>query len=88
MFLDALAERAIEIGWENPGVGITDVLLDPTNQNSDYINILTNHGELTLEQIQAFEATCIHLPTRAAQDTHALQRHICNSVSKLVMKKT
>ena len=87
MFLDSLAERAIEMGWEIPGVGITDVLLDPTNPNSDYINVLTNHGELTLEQIQAFEATYIHLPTRAAQDTYALQRCICNSASKSVMKK-
>ena len=49
LFIDALKERADEMGWNIQGVGITDILVDPLNPQSGYINILTNHRELTIE---------------------------------------
>ena len=66
LFLDALKERACKMGWETLGVGITDIYLDPHDPDSEYINILSNHGELTIEQVRAFEATYIKNDTRAA----------------------
>ena len=72
LFLDALKECACEMGWETPGVGITDIYLDPHNPDSEYINILSNYSELTIEQVRAFEATYIKNDTRAAQDTRAM----------------
>ena len=49
IFLDTLQEHAREMGWDISGAGIIDILLDPLDPNSEYINILIRHGELTLE---------------------------------------
>ena len=83
LFLDALKERACEEGWEIPGVGITDIYLDPLDPDSEYVNILTNHGELTIKQVHIFEATHIKSDTHAVQDTRAMYRCIMNSISKI-----
>ena len=87
LFIDSLKERAREMGWDIPGVGITDVFLDPLDPDSEYINILDNHGELTLEQIWAFEATCINSTLRTAQDAYAMCRCMMNSMSKSAIKR-
>ena len=42
--IDALKERADEMGWNIQVIGITDILVDPLDPESEYINILTNHG--------------------------------------------
>ena len=86
-FIDALKERADEMGWNIPGIGITDILLDPLNPESEYVNILTNHGELTMEQIRAFESTHINFNTRAAQDTHTMCRCVLHSINKSAIKR-
>ena len=87
LFIDTLKERADEMGWNIRGVGITDILVDPLNAQSEYINILTNHGELTIEQIRDFESTYIKHDTRAAQDTYAMYRCIRNSINKSAIKR-
>ena len=87
LFIDALITRAREMGWDIPGVGINDILLDPTDPHSEYKNILRHHGELTLDQIRAFEATYIATGTRAAQDTYSMYRCIMNSVKKNTLKR-
>jgi len=87
IFLDTLKERTRKIGWDIPGVGITDILLDPLDPNSKYINILTRHGKLTLEQIRAFEAMYIDSNLHATQDMYAMYKCIMNSLSKLAIKR-
>ena len=59
LFTDLLIERANEMGWDLYDISICTVytvLLDP---NSPIVNILTNHGELSLDTIHDFEATYI-----------------------------
>ena len=87
LFIDALKERAEEMGWSIPGVGITDIPLEPLNPDTQYVNILERHGELTLDQVCAFEATYISQNLRAAQDTYAMYRCIMNSISLDMLKK-
>ena len=62
LFLDTLHEREQEMAWELQGVGIAEIVLDPINPDSDLVNMLNNHGKVTLEQIQQFEAT--HIATK------------------------
>ena len=63
-------------------MGITDILLDPLDLHSEYINIIKHHGELTLDQVRAFVATYITQESRAAQDDYAMYRCMRNSVTK------
>ena len=87
LFIDALKERAREMGWDIHGIGITDILLDPLNPDSGFINIFTRHGELTLEHIRAFEATYIDRNLRATQDAYAMYCCIMNSITKSAIKR-
>ena len=87
LFVDALTERAREMGWDIPGVGITDIFHDPSDPGSEYTNILSSHGTLTIQQIRAFEEMYIHTDQRAAQDTYAMYRCIMNSISKSAIKR-
>jgi hypothetical protein len=87
IFLDALKERAQEMGWDIPGVGICDIPLVPLDPDTTYVNILERHGEVTLAQVRAFEATYINQELRAAQDTYAMYRCIMNSVATPMLKK-
>ena len=45
--------------WDLQGVDIAKIVLDSINSYSDLVNMLNNHGKVTLEQIQQFEATHI-----------------------------
>ena len=87
LFVDALTERAREMGWDIPGVGITDIFHNPNDPESEYTNILSSHGTLTIQQIRTFEETHMHTDQRAAQDTHAMYRCIMNSISKSAIKR-
>ena len=71
---------------ESQGFGITDIVLDPMNPDSNLVNMLTKHGRVTLEKIQNFEAVCIATKSRAAQDTHYMCRCVMNSLSKEAQK--
>ena len=75
------------MGWDMPGVGITDILTDPLDPCSDSKNILRHHGELELETIQAFDLTCSMTGSRAAQDNYAMYRCIMNSVKKNTLER-
>ena len=87
IFTEALIDRSKEIGWDIDGIGITSIYLNPYDSDSEYVNILINHGELTLEQIRAFEESHIHMSNRAAQDTCNLCRCLMRSISNAGMKK-
>ena len=65
VFTTSLTERAKEVGWDIEGVGITSIMLNPSDPNLEYKNILTNYGELTIEQVREFEETYILLDNRA-----------------------
>ena len=75
------------MGWDIPGVSITDILLDSLNLYSEYKNILLYHSELTLEEIRTFNLTYIISRTREAQDNYTMYRCIMNSVKKNTLKR-
>ena len=53
--LKTLSDRATELSWNDPIVGIIMIPEDPTNGSTIYKNLITNHGEITLERVQQSE---------------------------------
>ena len=49
-FLKTFADRATEFQWNDDAVGIMKILDDPIT-TMKYTNLLTNHGELDLEDV-------------------------------------
>ena len=47
-FLNNLSDRATELSWNDPIVGIIMITEDPTKVSTVYKNLITNHGEITL----------------------------------------
>ena len=56
---------------------------DHTILPTKYTNLLTNYGELDLEDVLKFEKSYINSPTRAAQDTNILYHCLIGSLSKV-----
>jgi hypothetical protein len=54
---------------------------DMTNPHTNYISLLMNYGELSLEKIMAYECTYLGTNTRYAQDAHMLYVCIMNSLT-------
>ena len=80
-FLRSLEDRAHKYGWNDEVTGIMMIPTDPANPQV-LTNLLSNYGEVKMEEIKAFELTYIDTPSRAAQDTHMLYSCIMNSLSK------
>ena len=80
-FLKTLGDRATEYQWNDDVFGILQIP-DHLNNPTKYTNLLTNHGELDLEDILNFEKSYINSPTRAAQDTNMLYHCLIGSLSK------
>ena len=85
-FLKTLADRATKFQWNNDTVRIMQIPGDPI-KTTKYTKILTNHGELNLEDILKFEESYINTLTRAAQDTNMLYHFLIGSLSKAGRKK-
>jgi hypothetical protein len=81
-FLHSLSVRALEYGWDNEVTGIMMIPEDATNVLSNINNLIENYGQISLDTIQAFEATYIDQPIRPAQDTYMLYKCLMNSISK------
>ena len=45
---------------------------DISDANTDYVNLITNHGEINLNVIEKIEEKYIGKESRAAQDTNML----------------
>jgi len=60
LLTNLLTERTDEMGWNTDIVGIIFISLEPTNPNSDIVNILSNCGEVTLETMQEFKKVYIN----------------------------
>ena len=82
-FLKTLSDRATELSWNDPIVGIIMIPEDPTNLSTVYKNLITNHGELMLEQVRRFEEYYTNYPSKDAQDVGMLYSCLMASLSKL-----
>jgi hypothetical protein len=87
-FLQSLSVRAVEHGWDDEVNGILQIPEDPVDTLSDTNNLIESHGMLTMELVRMFEASCIAMQIRPAQDTHMLCKCLMNSVSKEGKSKT
>ena len=66
LFTDLLIKRTNEIEWDLYDIGICTVYTVSLDPNSPTVNILINHGELSLDIIRDFEETYIASQSRAA----------------------
>lgn len=81
MFLTNAYEHCAEQAFIDPlDQGIMHIPDDPANPTS-YTNLVTNYGEVTMEDIERYETSYMSLQTRPAQDTHNLYRSLMNSLS-------
>ena len=56
---------------------------DPANVSTVYRNLITNHGEITLERVRRFEEYYTNDPSRAAQDAGMLYSCLMASLYKV-----
>ena len=78
-FLKEVEGRASHFGWRD---AILEIPNDITNPLGGTKNLLTHYGELTLEHLCAWEITCLHGISRAAQDTAHLHLCLMNSLTQ------
>ena len=81
LFLKTLSDRAMELSWNDPIVGIIMISENPTNGSTVYKNMITNHGEITLERVRQFEKYYTNDLSRAAQDACMLYSCLMASLS-------
>ena len=82
-FLNTLSDRATELTWNDPIVGIIMIPEDPTNISTVYRNLITNHGKITLERVRRFEEYYTNDQSRAVQDAGMLYSFLIASLSKV-----
>ena len=87
-FLKTQSDRATELTWNDPIVGIVIIPEDPADISLVYSNLITNHGKITLERVQQFEEYYTNYPSRAAQDAGMLYSCIMASLSKVGKTKS
>ena len=69
MFINNANEHCMEMNFVNDmDSGIMNIPKD--NTNSEFINLLTNHGEVTWEMIEDHEKSYINAANRPAQNTN------------------
>ena len=73
-FLTLLEQRAKIYDW-------TDILEIPNKTNDGYINMLKQHGSLSLKNVRDHAKTYVNNESRAAQDSQQLADCILNSIT-------
>jgi len=77
LFLSTLTKRTMVYGWEN----ILNVPVDPAVQGGPTHLLLTNYGQVTLQQVKDHAATYINTQTRAAQNNLLLYTCLAASIT-------
>ena len=81
-FLKLLNHRANEYGWDDEIGGVLWIPEDTDDQNCDLHYLPTEYGQVTLEQIGAFERSYLGRQQRSAQDNYMLYKCLLNSLSR------
>ena len=81
-FLQSVQLRAKEFGWDDEVTGILQIPDDPLNIMAETQDFILNYGQVSLEEIKAFDQTYLHLQVRPAQDSSQLFKCLMNSISK------
>jgi hypothetical protein len=86
-YLAKLTKRCSEYGWNDAVTGITFIPEDPLDAASEIDNLLTGYGQISIARIRAFEATYLHLPIRAANDSDMLYKCQMESLTEGAISK-
>ena len=82
LFVNLLHTRARDLGMlENGANCMVSIPAPPGGVAPPAVNMITDYGRLTLEQIKAYETTFIGLNTRNSQNSKMLHDLIMNSLS-------
>ena len=79
-FMSALSKKADDFGWTDRILKIPLTL--PENATTEYINMLTNHAQISIDLIRAYELSYVDSQTRERQDMHCLYTCIMDSLSQ------
>ena len=79
-FMSALSKRAHDIGWVERIMKIPRTL--PEDANTEYWNLLTNHGQIPIESIRNYELSYVTDQTRNRQDMQCLYTCVMDSLSQ------
>ena len=83
-FLKELGDRAAEYSWSDETVGIL-MIPKPSDDPAlsvRHVNLLSNHGEISMDDICIFENTYIKGNSRSAQDYNMLCTCLMSALSK------
>ena len=81
-FLEDLARRANEFGWNETQVGILEIPDQLGDPSTSYTSLLENYGEFELQTIKDHEESYIFSQSRAAQETVLMFHCLMNSLSR------
>ena len=79
-FMSGLSKKADNFGWTDRILKIPITL--PEQANTEYINMLTNHAQVSIDIIRAYELSYVDSETRERQDMHCLYTCIMDSLSQ------
>ena len=85
-FLEALNDQSTELQWFDDDVNMM-IQIEILNANTDFVNLLTNNGEVILDVITKFEETYIRTESRPSKNTNVLYNCLMNSRSKVSKSK-
>ena len=80
LVLDAIEEKAVSTGW-------LDTVLKIHLENGEHMDLLTQYGQLTMEQVKHHVGTYIDKNVRAAQDSMMMYSCLSNSMTQEARKK-
>lgn len=84
-FMQLLETRSNSYAWD---IAVLHIATDPADLvNSERISLLTNHGEVTLQQVRDHCAVYVSTPSRAAQDSMQVYECLMKSMSKVGREK-
>ena len=79
-FMTALSKKSDDFGWTDRILKIPLTL--PEDPNTVYINLLTNHAQVSLDIIREYELSYVDSQTRERQDMHCLFTCVMDSLSQ------
>jgi hypothetical protein len=80
-FMSALAKKAHDFGWVDRVMKIP-LTLPEVEGETEYVNILTQHAQISFDTIKEYEQSYVSAETRERQDMHCLYTCIMNSLSQ------
>ena len=79
-FMSALSKKAHDFGWLERVMKIPKSL--PEDANTEYVNLLTNRAQISIETVKAYDLSYVDHQTRERQDMQCIYTCIMDSLSQ------